>query len=44
VVFVDEPAESVAALYIAGNRWRRVIGRIGWDKRESSMRAYCSKL
>ena len=40
MVFVDESAESVAALYLADSSWRSDVGRFGWDERESAVRAF----
>jgi hypothetical protein len=37
VVFVDESAESVAALDLADGRWTAGVGRCGREQRESSV-------
>jgi len=37
VVFVDESAESVAALDLAGDVWTGRVGRFGSEQRECSV-------
>jgi hypothetical protein len=37
VVFVDQSAESVAALDLAAGRWPRRVWRVGREQRESAV-------